>query len=266
MKGIICFFSNTGNTRLVCEYIRSQVHNMVFDLWSITREEMPDFNQYEFIGFATYTDFWGPPKKLQDFFERIPKQDGEKPAFVLNTHAGESGKTPMILKDWAKSKGFLVLHAHSLITPANYPPALASGWSNGDDPDEASVKAFDEFILRLDRSASDLSAGIKGKEADVLPEEKDMAFPFAVRTVARDEMGRLFVDSSLCTRCGLCESVCSYHAVQLYAEPEFDMQKCYGCWACFNKCPSLAIHTGNIRGKGHYPGPSGKFAAKFALE
>jgi Fe-S-cluster-containing hydrogenase component 2 len=30
---------------------------------------------------------------------------------------------------------------------------------------------------------------------------------------------------------------------------------CYGCWACYNKCPTKAIYTGTFRGICHYPEP-----------
>jgi Fe-S-cluster-containing hydrogenase component 2 len=44
--------------------------------------------------------------------------------------------------------------------------------------------------------------------------------------------------------------------------PEFDTQRCYGCWGCFNRCPKRAIYTRKLRGKGHYPKPADELKKK----
>ena len=71
-----------------------------------------------------------------------------------------------------------------------------------------------------------------------------------------------FVDESLCTECGICEKGCPYNAIILAPKPQFDMDKCYGCWRCYNKCPELAIYTKKFRGVGHYPKANDQFVTK----
>jgi len=44
--------------------------------------------------------------------------------------------------------------------------------------------------------------------------------------------------------------------------PRFDESLCYGCWACYNRCPVQAIYTKKLRGKGHYPGPTEELRKK----
>lgn len=255
MKGIIFFFSTTGNTMYVCKYIASRLTNGDSFLLDISKDRIPDLSEYDYAGFATYTDYWGPPKLVQDFFEKLPTQKSEIPAFILNTHAGESGKTLMILKDWAKAKGFKVIAGHSLITPLNFPPIIADGWTNPGDPDEAELESFNEFIEKFDQSIKDIANGINADEFQVVLDERDMSFSYAPRTKAREDIGQLFADEGLCVDCRQCIEVCPYHAIGFESSPTFDMTKCYGCWSCFNNCPKKAIYTTNMRGKGHYKTP-----------
>ena len=42
MKGIICYYSSSGNTRLACEYIERKVSNCSFDLFDILKDGTPD--------------------------------------------------------------------------------------------------------------------------------------------------------------------------------------------------------------------------------
>lgn len=264
MKGLICCFSNTGNTKLVCQAIAARVKNAEWVLHDLTEQATPDLEDYDIVGLATYTDFWGPPQKVHCFLESLPSQNGDKSAFIFNAHAGESGKTLMILKDWMKSKGFNVIAGNSLATPVNYPPAIANGWINA-DPTEQDIAEFDKFISQLNNSILKLKNNEKVNEISITLSAKDMSFPFAVRNKAKDDMGDIFVDTNLCTSCGKCKNLCPYGAIELISFPIFDNSKCYGCWACFNKCDSKAIYTSNVRGNGHYNKPTDKFKERLGL-
>lgn len=265
MKGLICYFSNTGNTKLVCQAIAARVKNAEWVLHDLTEKTIPNLDDYDIIGLATYTDFWGPPQKVQSFLESLPSQDGNKTAFVFNAHAGESGKTLMILKDWMKSKKFKVIAGHSLATPVNFSPAIADGWINAEDPTEQAIEEFNKFILQLDNSLVQIKNGEEVPEFIVTLSEEDMSFPFAVRNMAKDDMGDIFVDENLCTNCGKCQTICPYDAIELNPYPIIDNSKCYGCWACFNNCDSKAIYTSKVRGNGHYNHPTEIFKEKLGL-
>jgi ferredoxin len=263
MKGIIFYFSTTGNTLNVCKCIKRKVNNTSFELADIKNGEIPDISGYDVVGFATYTDYWGPPMLMQRFIQNIPKCS-EKYAFVVNTHSGESGKTLMIMGDWIKTKGFRVIASASLSAPVNFPPAIAEGWSNEQDPSQEELDEFTKAIEALNDKLKLIGDNHEVGEEKIIISEKNMSLAYATRAAAKDEMGNIFVDNDLCNKCGKCERICGYKAVMLNPNPVFDQQKCYGCWACFNNCPTKAIYTEQIRGIGQYKSVSKRFLEKLA--
>ena len=109
--------------------------NIEFELFDIARDGILHLEEYAVLGFATYTDFRGPPYLVQAFIEKLPPQD-DKPAFVFNTYGCMSGKTLKILKRWVTARGFRVVAGHSLHTPDNYPPLIAKGRGREQAPSE----------------------------------------------------------------------------------------------------------------------------------
>lgn len=262
MKGIIYYYSATGNTELACRYIASRSAAIAFDLSDITKNDTPNPAAYDIVGFAAPTDFWGPPHLMKTFLDRLPAQSG-KPAFVFNTYGLVSGRTLPTLKDWAGARGFTVAAGHSLQAPENYPPLIIKGITSENAPGPGALKRFNDFIAELNSlPAAIQDGGIK--EAKLKTGMINALLPTRSRTQARKDMGNKFVDHDLCVGCGICKNKCPYGAIELTPKPLFDMKKCYGCWSCFNHCPQKAIYTTKIRGKGHYPGPDKKLREKLS--
>ena len=260
MKGIICYYSATGNTKLACLHIVNHVKGVSFELFNIAKDDDLNLELYDIVGFAAPTDFMGPPFLVKMFIDRIPVQN-DKPAFIINTYGFYSGKTLVTFKDWINEKGFKVIAAHSLQTPENYPPMIVKGMKSEHAPGLKALNKFTDFILELNNFFNSehidelaeikLSIGIMNSLSPVYP-----------RTKARVDMGNKYVDDSLCSECGTCKTECPYGAIELNPKPVFNMDKCYGCWSCFNHCPNKAIYTGKIRNKGHYPKPIEKLREK----
>jgi ferredoxin len=260
MKGVIYYYSGAGNTKLACRYIAGNVA-IPFDLVDIVKEKQIDLEPYDVVGFATFTDFLGPPHLFQAFVEELPRQEG-KLAFVFNTYGARSGRTLRILEKQVAAKGFVVLAGHSLHTPECYPPMLARGKGAEEAPDEKEMSDLDTFISGLERLLERAQKGQKIERQKVRVGLLDSILPATPRTWARRDMGEKFVDQSLCTECGACEKGCPYGAIRLDPKPVFDMSKCYGCWRCYNRCPERAIYTAKFRGGPYYPRPNEQLREK----
>lgn len=264
MKGIVCYYSGSGNTKLACRYIAGRMTNTELDIFNIITDGIPALEKYDIVGFATFTNFWGVPYIARTFMEKLPLQDS-KPAFVFNTYGFISGRTLRMLDELADVKGFKVIAGHSLHTPESYPPMIARGMGNEQAPSEKEMVSFNRFISELDQLVYRINNGeelprmrikIGLLNSLLLPSSPDKA---------RKEMGEKFVDDEICTECGLCEKLCPYKAIKCTPMPIFDLNICCGCWTCYNHCPVKAIYTKKYRGVGHYPRPNAQMEEKLKL-
>jgi len=265
MKGIICYYSGSGNTKLAVKYIKGKISNLDFELCNIVRDELPDLNKYNVVGFATFTDFWGAPQYMHSFFNRVSPQHNNY-AFVFNTYGFLSGKTLPLLAKLAKSKNFKILCGHSLHTPESYPPMRSQNKTFDNSPNRRELKKFDEFITQLDKMLATIQAGNKPRTRRIKIGLPSVLFPALSRTRAKMDFGEQQVDIDLCKECGTCKKLCPYEAIELAPNPVFDHSKCGGCWSCYNHCPEKAIYTYRFKGEWQYPKPSEELVNKLQLK
>ena len=262
MRGIICYYSSTGNTRLACRYIARRIEEVKLDLFDVTKGKAVELEGYDVVGFATFTDFWGPPYLFKTFVEGLPQQSG-KPAFVFNTYGNRSGRTLKTMESIVSARGFQVIAGHSLHTPESYPPMIARGKGNEHAPTEEEKLLFEEFVADLRQLLGSLEGKGTFRGNRIRVGLLNSVLPTLPRTMARRDMGEKYVDELVCTECGVCEKMCPYEAIRLDPKPVFNLDECYGCWACYNRCPEQAIYTRKYRGVGHYPKPLARLKEAF---
>ena len=150
-KGLIFYYSGSGNTKLASKYISQNLKNVQLELCNIVKiNEIPDLDLYDIIGFATFTDWYGQPCLFKEFIKKVPIQK-EKMAFVLITYgSGMFGNALRNLSKRVKKRGFKVITGFALLTPESYPPANVRGIGDANNPQEKDLKKFNEFISDLD--------------------------------------------------------------------------------------------------------------------
>lgn len=265
MKGILFYHSNSGNTQIVCNTLQYQLQAVELTLHDVADTPLPELNQFDVVGFATWTYFLGLPPFFQTFLNNLPQQTS-KPAFAMNTFGMMSGQALKRLTDQLNAKGFIVMAGHSLHTPESFPPYIIKGWDSLDAPDAKLLEAFHNFMAELDKKLIQLNQNAPAIKTKIkIGLFNHLIRPYSL-TKARKQIGTLFVDNNLCTDCGICEEKCLYKAITLNPSPTFDAEKCHACWACFNHCPEKAIFTAKIKGAGHYAEPNPKFIEKLNVE
>ncbi len=261
MKGLICCYSNSGNTRLACDYLAKRVRGTHFDIADMKRD-VPDVSGYGIVGFASSTYFAGPARLVMDFLEKLPAQTG-KPAFLFNTFGLMSGRTQPIMADWVTRRGFTVVRGYSLQMPESYPPLVKRGITSENKPTAKQMNAFDDFIGELARDIARLKNGETLPPAKLAIGVMNRLIPVTTEAKSKNGMGGKSVDESLCTRCNICKKECPHSAIALDPFPVFDADRCRNCWNCFNKCPADAIVASKVGTLGRYPGPSPRLKLKF---
>jgi ferredoxin/flavodoxin len=253
VRGAVCYYSGSGNTKLACEYLAARL-GIQTDLFDVISEEAIDLAPYDFVGLAASTDFGGPPQIFEQFLADVPPQE-RKPAFVLNTFGMMSGRTLRDLVEQSAARGFTVIAGYSMRMPESYPPMMALGLAFADQPKPNVMLRFDAFI-------GELTEALESAREDKAVESRRVRYGLLgsiarrrERTLARQDMGEKFVDAELCIECGMCASRCPYHAIELRPGPVFDMDACRGCWRCYNGCAQHAIYTKKFRGGPFYAGP-----------
>lgn len=258
MRGLICYYSGTGNTKLACEVIARKTTSIDFELIDIVHDVSPSFDRFGVVGFAAWADYFDLPLRMKTFLKSLPKQDGV-PAFVFNTFGSTPGKTLPSMDRLARNRGFHMIAGHSLHTPENYPPLIKHGMTSKNSPNSREVARFFNFIRHLDALIQLLADGktVPARQVGFL-----RLLPSLPRTLSRTFMGAKHVDADACTECGICQDRCPYGAITLNPKPLFDQGKCYGCWACYNHCPTQAIYTRRIKGVRQYACPNAALRRK----
>ena len=255
MKGIICYYSGSGNTKLACEYIKGKTNNADFELYNIVKNEIPDFTKYDIVGFAAFADFGAVSKIMYSFVDKMPDQN-EKNAFIFNTYGAFSLKTLTTFDELVTGAGFKVQTGYSLHTPESYPPMRKRGMAFDKSPKPKDMLEFDSFISDLDSILNDIKSGKEIKKRKLKLKFTAMLMPGFDRAQAKKDFGIQNVNKELCTECGVCFNGCPYEAITMNPKPVFNHDICAGCWYCYNHCKQKAIYTPKFSGKYQYPKPN----------
>lgn len=263
MRGLICYCSNTGNTELTSRYIDKNISNAQFDFYNISEGGYFNLDEYDIIGFGTYTHWWGMPEVFESFINSLNKQEN-KNAFIFNTYSHFSGNTQKCMYTKLREKGFKIIAAHSLRVPTSYPPKRARKKKKiKDSPNFKEFWKFNCFINKLDGYIDRISKERSVDEVKIRTNVIGFLLSKYIKPKMKDITGKKYVDAKLCTQCGECGRICTYGAVVFKkGKVTFNKSKCRNCWACFNNCPQQAIYTENVKGAAQYRGPCKQLAMK----
>lgn len=255
LKGIIFYYSGTGNTALACRHISDHMASAEIQLFDILGGGVPDLSAYGIVGFAAFADFRVVSEVFAKFVDSLPRQEG-KPTFVFNTYGMSSGKTLQVMDRLVADRGFKVVAGHALHMPESFPPLIAKGMGNDNAPNDKELAAFKRFVAELDNIALRLSRGEDVPAGVINLGTANKVLPTYPKGLPERMMGEKFVDEALCTGCGTCANICPNGAITVDSKPHFDPDKCSYCWACYNHCLFEAIYTKKYRKTAHYQGPS----------
>ena len=207
MNGVICYYSATGNTKLVVDHLVKKL-GVEFELCNIAKDTVTDFSRYGVVGFASPVDWLAEPQLMRTFMADMSSVN-DKPAFLIATYGGLLGRILAYMRKAAKKKGFRVVAAHALRMPDNYPPILSTGrYDITKVPNKRDLERFNKFVSMLKVLLEDISVGKDVKDACLRPNLLGAIAGHFGRDKSKRAQGPKSVDQTLCTKCRICEKGC----------------------------------------------------------
>ncbi len=261
MKGIVVYYSGTGNTKKIAKAIHRGMKTVMekADIASISEINPGELKKYDLIGIGSPIWYFRETANTRLFINSMPKLDG-KLCFVFCSHgASPSGiffsMVPALQKkgltiigdaDWYGSC-YQVLHAPK--------PYFTDG-----HPDAIDLKEAEVFGREIAEKAKKIAAGDKSLIPDLkeVARERSTFRPFALGNPFPDKDGRKgdlspeagpppkpdrSINMSKCTypKCTICVDNCPAKAIDFSKDTPEIRKSCLNCSLCDRICPNEAI-------------------------
>lgn len=245
MKGLVVYYSATGNTKKVAEAIHRGMSRVIdADLASVKEIDPARADEYDLIGVGSPIWFFRETANVRLFMYQMPRLDG-KLGFVFCSHGTaplgifrsmvpflrRKGLSIIGWNDWYGSV-YQVLHAPK--------PYFTDG-----HPDEIDLDEAEQFGREMAERAQKIAAG----ERDLIPaipKGPDAYLPFQSHPIGEPFPGanpKRVISLEKCTypECTTCEDCCPVGAIDFSEDPPVFRDTCYNCSLCNRLCPHGAI-------------------------
>lgn len=227
------FFSPTGTTRKVIQQIAQSVpftyHETDLTITAMEKKLTVAQDSLAIIGVPVYAGRVAPVAA-----KRLKNLEGSgNPAILIVLYGNREFEDSLLeLYNLISEKNFKVIAAAAFIGEHSFSTeALPIGHGRPDQEDLQAAQKFGKAVLDKIQQAE------TGKESTIIIPGN---MPY------RDGIKKLPFfpqrDSTLCTGCGLCATVCPTQAATAENDKvEIDGDKCIACFACIKNCPEKAL-------------------------
>jgi ferredoxin len=272
---LILFFSGTGNTQFVAEYLRDHVldagcvPNCTITLAALEWASPGVIENHDILclGFPVYEG--RAPRNVRDFIERLPVVHG-KGAFVFNTKGAVQGSANRSVVRRLAAHGFRPLGCASLMLPASDGISMmlrkdSRTFNKYLERDFSHLRGADRLVRRIRDSLEMLR---QKRDVNEIPRRSAWTvFGFASTGVLRllylalgVSRARQLRATDACTRCGLCVKQCPTRNITMEKTGMSFADRCVLCLRCVNNCPEEAVQVGSYTlEKARWHGPGGGY-------
>jgi len=247
LKGIVVYYSQTGNTRKIAREIRIGMQKIIGEVDIVFLKDIApsELRNYDLIGLGSC--WWGKlPPNFRNFIDSMVSLEG-KHIFPFFTHgslpAGCMHTTIPLLKEKGLTIiGFHDWYANSLQQFIPY-PHLTSG-----HPDQTDLDQAEDFGQNM----AQLSQRIYQGETQLIPPIPTLAELDEIYGKPMPPGGEMKKAEDLllkqrklnlekCTHCGLCVENCPTDSIDFSVSQPIFKDSCARCWFCEQICPTGAI-------------------------
>lgn len=248
MKTLVIYFSQTGNTQKVAEYIGDGIREVASDcrLISLSDLNSQKLSDYDLLGLGTPVFYYKEPFHIREFIENLPMQKG-KQWFVFCSHGAAMGRTLLSMTELLEKKDATVIGSYHTYADGQLPfypyPTLTTG--HPDQEELAQARQFGRTIVQCSLSVSkgDMSCILKPAP---IPEPEAWSADEA-EMLSRDFLRQitppLSVATESCIVCGDCQEACPVDGIDVEAEPRRIQNPCIYCFNCVKVCPTCSIEA-----------------------
>ncbi|MBU4451073.1 MAG: EFR1 family ferrodoxin [Actinobacteria bacterium] len=270
MRLLILYFSGTGNTHYVAQYIMQRLKHLPIEIQvqsieQLLAEELSKFDVLA-IGFPVYE--CDSPLFFRKYLDRLPRVEG-KGVFVFCTKGAFAGNAPRCNLKRLMMKGYIPLGAACVGMPGSdgLPFMQKESWivRLAQHKNYDKLKTADHLAQRMESVLcgiangkaiesyrSKLSLSISGLLLDWLWKLLYQIFSNYIK--------RKFWADEHCNGCGFCVKICPAKNIELNNKRAFFLDHCYICMRCIHQCPKEAIQIGQATvGKFRWRGPKEDF-------
>ncbi|NMM64115.1 (Fe-S)-binding protein [Clostridium sp. P21] len=234
MKGVLYYFSGTGNTKWAADIFKKYFNNNKVDLHLLNIEKIEEVKIKEFdfliIGSSVYADI--EPKIVDDFLKKFPKSTKKLKTIVYVTQGGKSSSAASIIAEKLKVKGYNVLIEESIKMPNNYYFLLNK---------EPNVNEYEKILTdaedRVKKTVQNFIENNKLKRQNSFIRIKlgKLCGNSFRRVIPR--ISKNITVTSECTKCGLCLTNCPKSNITFEDGKPVFHSKCMLCLRCIYICP-----------------------------
>lgn len=238
MKGVLYYFSGTGNTKWAADKLKEALerYDYQLDLKSIEEEKRADIRGYSFlvVGTPVYAEI--EPKLVEDFINTVPVTDTRTRCIVYSTQgAGSCSAVKRISAELAK-KGYDIAGEAMVEMPNNFYFYL------GKEPSERKVRR--ELVgaeRKMRKLARDFSSGKAQVSRSFALRQKIGALAGKSFRKSIPKLSQNLTAGGSCTKCGLCLRNCPKGNITFEGGRAIIHSNCILCLRCIHLCPENAI-------------------------
>lgn len=238
MKGVMYYFSGTGNTKWVADKFKMYFnkHEIDLDIINLEKVSLVEY-QYDFLIIGTPIYFDNSPRIINKFVEALPETDSKKNCIVFSTNTWGNSAALDQLGRCMKKKGYNLISQVNIIMPPN----LKFKNRVNVFKDKTSIKIMTSAANKIkgvvkDFLAERLNIENTAKSQIYIKRIKDM-----VSNYKRDHLVKYLKSTDQCTSCGRCLRNCPCSNITLDNGQVVFHSNCVTCMRCMCICPQEAI-------------------------
>jgi len=238
MKGVLYYFSGTGNTKWAADKLKEifERYDLQLDLKSIEEETRADTRGYSFlvIGTPVYAEI--EPKIVEDFISTVPVTETQTRCIVYSTQgAAKCSAVRRISTELAK-RGYDVAVEAMIEMPNNF------YFYFGKEPSDKKMRRVMIGAERkLRKLARDFNRDREQKQRTSALRLSVGAFAGKTFRKSIPKISQNITASGDCIKCGLCLRNCPKGNITFEGGLAIIHSNCILCLRCIHLCPENAI-------------------------